>query len=503
MTEAPPYIVGGTIEANSPAYVVRPADFALLELCRAGTYAYVLTSRQMGKSSLMVRTAVRLQEEGFEVAAVDLTLIGTNVSEAEWYAGLTLAIELSLSPAARDHERSGPRGYSSPQALIRFFEELLHGNKRRLTVFIDEIDTTLSLGFRDDFFAALRYLYNQRAMNPDLTRLSFVLIGVASPDDLIQDPRRTPFNIGKRVELSDFTLQDCAPLASGLGLPPGKSKYVTAAIRAWTGGHPYLTHRLFAEVAASLAWEQNESRASLEGTLAKWLLELPLGLAAIVVCRWFTGLVAKRTLLWSRGAEDSNLRFVRDMLTRRARDPQAVLMIYARILRPWSSVPNDERSEAVSHLKLAGAVAPRGGYIKVRNRIYRKNLNLEWVYQHLPFELRNRWESRFKVAAFLAVTVCLLWLTPLYWTIRRDDKTLRSLRFARTAESLARTNPETAALIALEALHQRNTAPAENALRVALTGVHEAITLDARKAAWKRSTLRRRNGSRRSTPGSA
>jgi hypothetical protein len=70
---------------------------------------------------------------------------------------------------------------------------------------VDEIDTTLSLDFTDDFYAAVRFLYVARSTDAELKRLSFVLIGVATPSDLIRDPKRTPFNIGQRVELTDFT----------------------------------------------------------------------------------------------------------------------------------------------------------------------------------------------------------------------------------------------------------------------------------------------------------
>src|SRR5207245_1723772 len=47
---------------------------------------------------------------------------------------------------------------------------------------------------------------------------TFCLLGVASPSDLIQDTRTTPFNIGHRIELTDFTDAEAAPLAAGLGV---------------------------------------------------------------------------------------------------------------------------------------------------------------------------------------------------------------------------------------------------------------------------------------------
>ena len=86
-------------------------------------------------------------------------------------------------------------------------------------VFVDEIDTTLRLDFTDDFFAAIRFLYQNRAADPALQRLSFVLIGVATPGDLIKDAARTPFNIGHGIELTDFTIDEAAPLADHLPVP--------------------------------------------------------------------------------------------------------------------------------------------------------------------------------------------------------------------------------------------------------------------------------------------
>ena len=49
------YTVGGTVQAGGGIYISRQADQELLQLCRERVFAYVLTPRQMGKSSLMVR----------------------------------------------------------------------------------------------------------------------------------------------------------------------------------------------------------------------------------------------------------------------------------------------------------------------------------------------------------------------------------------------------------------------------------------------------------------
>ncbi|MBI4664506.1 MAG: hypothetical protein HY735_37410 [Verrucomicrobia bacterium] len=44
-----------------------------------GEFCYVLTSRQMGKSSLMVRASNKLRIRGANVVALDLTAVGQNL----------------------------------------------------------------------------------------------------------------------------------------------------------------------------------------------------------------------------------------------------------------------------------------------------------------------------------------------------------------------------------------------------------------------------------------
>src|SRR5437763_314617 len=65
------------------------ADHDLLAALQAGEYCYVLNSRQMGKSSLCVRTMARLREEGIRTAFLDLTKFGgRNLTAEQWYAAL-------------------------------------------------------------------------------------------------------------------------------------------------------------------------------------------------------------------------------------------------------------------------------------------------------------------------------------------------------------------------------------------------------------------------------
>ncbi|NEO85715.1 MAG: hypothetical protein F6J87_15905 [Spirulina sp. SIO3F2] len=352
------YTVGGTVQAGGGVYLPRQADEELLVLCREAIFAYVLTPRQMGKSSLMVNTAEHLRAEGIAPVIIDLQQLGTTVTAEQWYLGLLTTFEdqLELETDAIDWwERQPQLGFA--QRLTLFFETvLLPEVAGQVVVFVDEIDTTLSLAFTDDFYAAIRFLYTVRAQNRALRRLSFVLVGVATPTDLIRDPKRTPFNIGQRVDLTDFTLEEAHPLTAGFGTTQGER--VLQWVFDWTGGHPYLTQRLCAALVA-------------DGREV-W--------TAVAVTE-----VVRATFLGEMSDRDSNLQFVRDMLVRRSATLGigAVLEVYLAVLR-GKGVSDEEQSLVKSHLKLSGVVVRQAERLALRNEIYRRVFDRAWVRRHLP-----------------------------------------------------------------------------------------------------------------------
>jgi len=387
------FVTGGTVPRDAPCYVVRRADLELSECLRQGEFCYVLTARQMGKSSLMVRAAARLRAEGRAVAVLDLTALGQSVTPEQWYGGLLSRLGRQL--ALEDELEAFWQANSHQNPLARWFaalqEVVLVWRPGPVVIFVDEIDVVRSLPFNtDEFFAAIRSCNNRRTEEPALQRLTFCLLGVATPSDLIRDTRITPFNIGRRIELTDFTPEEASVLARGLGQGARAAATVRRVLH-WTGGHPYLTQRICQ--AVSLTKEPPSPRT------------------ADRVC-------AKLFFVHHPWEQDENLLFVRERMLRSGPDPVEVLERHASVLR-GRRVVDDRTDPVVNLLHLAGMVRSRNGRLEIRNRIYARVFGKAWVAAALPRSEAERqraafWRGVARSAGFsLAIFAAIGW-TALY-----------------------------------------------------------------------------------------
>jgi tetratricopeptide (TPR) repeat protein len=374
------FVVGGTLGREAASYVRRPVDEEILRLTLAGEYCNVLAARQTGKSSLMVRTSERLKREGVRSVIIDLTSIGSAVSPSEWYFGLLSRLKTELKLEVDEQAWWQARSEKSPiQRFSDFLREVvLEEIPEKIVIFVDEIDSTLKLDFTDDFFAAIRAAYNARSRDRGFDRLTFVLLGVARPADLIKDRTRTPYNIGTSVDVTDFQqdeLQDFEDILETALSRQGRE--VLGWALDWTGGQPYLTQKLCAEIIEQANGELREDALS----------EL-----------------VENLFLGDQARTETNLRSIRD---RASNNPYAakMLRIYKKVLKS-KEVPSEERSIEQNELKLTGLVKVSSqGNLLVRNRIYARTFDLAWVKDNNPVTTGQRLSVILSVITVLALSV--------------------------------------------------------------------------------------------------
>lgn len=363
------YQVGGSLSVDAVSYVERKADCELYQHLLEGECCYVFNSRQMGKTSLLVQAFYRLKQEGYHCAIVDLTTIGSEeVNPLQWYKGMVTQIysELGLTDVIQlKNWWKEQQDLSYLQILSRFIDRLLtvHFPTERIFIFVDEIDTLLSLGFAvDDFFALIRYCYERRAIAPNYHRITFALAGVATPSDLIRDKTRTPFNIGRAITLKNFQFKEVKPLLVGLKTSFGNPLEIMETIIKWTGGQPFLTQKLCNLIISDLQYGVavfKDSESSYVDNLVK----------------------IKIINNWESQDEPEHLRTIRDRILHRENLAGRLLGIYQRILAKETVQADDSREQI--ELFLSGLIIKQDGYLRIKNAIYRAVFNLEWVETQL------------------------------------------------------------------------------------------------------------------------
>ncbi|HLJ55715.1 MAG TPA: AAA-like domain-containing protein [Chthonomonadaceae bacterium] len=364
MHDAGYFQVGGTLPGAAPSYVPRQADEDLYQALRAGELCYVLDTRQVGKSSLMVRAAERLRDDGLAAMHLDLSSLGGNLSAEQWYFGLLdgLAAQIGLADEAEQFWLANERlGYARRWFNCLYGLVVPHLN-RPLTIFVDEIDAVRNLPFcADEFFALIRESYNRRATAATRESVTFCLLGVALPSDLIRDPSTTPFNVGRRIEVRDFVLDEMHPLAGGLKGDPSERAVQLKRAWHWTAGHPYLSQKL----CDRLAQEDRSLSAREVDALCKDLFLLPQALE-----------------------QEDNLQFVGRQLLHDADSRADILSLLDHILRAGRRTVPDSADALLNRLRLAGIITAKrtvvGTEARVRNRVYERAFGKRWIAANMP-----------------------------------------------------------------------------------------------------------------------
>lgn len=269
---------GGAMPLGSPFYVSRAADDEFREaVARRSAIVLVKGARQAGKSSLLARALADARLRRAAVAFTDVQALGSDDlrSPTAFYQALgrSIAEQTKVSSSIRD----GWNDNDSPNTnFSRYVQRVILAGPQHVVWGLDEVDRLVGCDFAVDVFGLFRSWHNRRALDPAASwgRLTLAIAYATEAHLLIADVNQSPFNVGIRVALEDFTAEDVMTLNERYGsLLDGAA--AVARLMALVGGHPYLLQCVFSEVRRGATLDRVEDDARREdGSLGEHLRRL-------------------------------------------------------------------------------------------------------------------------------------------------------------------------------------------------------------------------------------
>jgi len=186
-----------------------------------------------------------LHELGWRCAPTDFQkLSATQMASDDVFYRLLAATLARQLRVAYDFAAEWDPIFGASLNMGSFLRTILEQDERPLVWFIDEADKVFGAPFASDFFGLVRSWHNSRSTEPGgcWDRL-IVVIGYATEAHLfIRDLNQSPFNVGRRMELEDFSLQQLLDLNGRYG-GPLKSYEEAERLRGLIGGHPFLARK--------------------------------------------------------------------------------------------------------------------------------------------------------------------------------------------------------------------------------------------------------------------
>ena len=258
-----------TIPTN--LYVKREADKQLKrildEMERPG---YVLVARQMGKTNLLLNAIREYRDENHLFAYVDLS--NNFEEERECYRNIIDKIiepNENLFQSIIDNLNSNRINLNLPphKEYERELRQILSVFKGKIIIILDEIDALRSVGYSDNIFAQIRSNYFARTSYPAFNNLTYLLSGVIEPSDLIKDKNKSPFNIGEKIYLDDFSFEEHSLfiLKSNLNI----TDEISREIFDWTNGNPRLTFDICSEIEDTIINNTSITKELIETIITK------------------------------------------------------------------------------------------------------------------------------------------------------------------------------------------------------------------------------------------
>jgi serine/threonine-protein kinase len=239
---------GGAVPLKSGLYVERPPieTDCFEEIMQPGSLIRIKAPRQMGKTSLMARILNHARDQGCE--AIPLSF---QRADHDLFTDLDKLLRWFCEQIGRRLKRLRELddywiGYGTKDKCNAFFEEcLLEELEVPLVLGLDEVDMVFPhREIADSFFALIRSWY-ESARYGDFSSEQWEklrLVVVHSTEVYVPlNINQSPFNVGKNVELPEFTANQVMDLSQRYGLDDASQQI--EQLLTLIGGHPYLVRK--------------------------------------------------------------------------------------------------------------------------------------------------------------------------------------------------------------------------------------------------------------------
>lgn len=270
---------GGAMPLGSLFYLSRPGDDEFREaVARRTAIVLVKGARQVGKSSLLARALADARQRRTAVAFTDIQALGHDDlrSPTAFYQALGRSIAEQIKTASSILNTWNDN--DSPNTnFSRFVQRVVLGGPQHVVWALDEVDRLVGREFGVDVFGLFRSWHNRRALDPGAPwgRLTLAIAYATEAHLLIADANQSPFNVGVRVALEDFGLDDVTVLNERYGSVLQDGTASLTRLMALVGGHPYLLQCAFDELRRGATLSALESDAAREaGSIGEHLRRL-------------------------------------------------------------------------------------------------------------------------------------------------------------------------------------------------------------------------------------
>ncbi len=239
---------GGVVSVKSGLYIERPPVEAdcYAEITQSGALIRIKAPRQMGKTSLMARILHYASEQGYATVPLSFqradSALFTDLDQfLRW-----LCEQVGRKLKRRDNLDDYWQGFGGKDKCNAYFEEcLLEELHAPLVLALDEVDMVFPhREVADDFFGLLRSWYEAARYGDSSSELweNLRLIIVHSTEAYVPlNINQSPFNVGKTVDLEEFTATQVQALARCYGLTWSEAQ--AQQLMQLIGGHPYLVRK--------------------------------------------------------------------------------------------------------------------------------------------------------------------------------------------------------------------------------------------------------------------